>query len=244
MRLERIEADSRVFGRPVLAVHDLCCGDDLAAAEREFVRRYDPVYVSCRIPLERLAEIQLAEQHGFRFVECQIRSSVRLRRPYDVSPYPYTFVEVRSEDDLSEVLEIAGATFEHDRYSRDPDLPAGISGRRYQEYVRNSFHAGDEAVYRLLDEHHRTIAFKTHRYVSDREVLFLLGGVHPAWKGLGIGPINEYFEFNELIAKGIRRGVTHISAVNYPVFNLEIGSLGFHVTGTFAVLRKHYPSVQ
>jgi hypothetical protein len=40
---------------------------------------------------------------------------------------------------------------------------------------------------------------------------------------------------------GFRRAATHISAINYPVFNLEIGSLGFRVNATFAVLRKVYP---
>ena len=41
-------------------------------------------------------------------------------------------------------------------------------------------------------------------------------------------------------ADGIRRAVTHISAVNYPIFNLEIGGLGFRVAAAFAVLRKVY----
>jgi hypothetical protein len=45
---------------------------------------------------------------------------------------------------------------------------------------------------------------------------------------------------NELIRKGIKRGTTHISAANYPVFNLEIGKLGFTVLSSFAVLRKVY----
>jgi hypothetical protein len=39
---------------------------------------------------------------------------------------------------------------------------------------------------------------------------------------------------------GVRRGTTHISAANYPIFNLEIGRLGFRVVRTFAVLRKLY----
>jgi hypothetical protein len=242
VRVERIDVDSRVLGRSVLAIHDLDCEVDLRAVEEEYVRKSDPVYVSCRIPLEQVANIQFAERHGFHFVECQIRSTIRLRSPYDVSQYPYAFERVRSEEDLREVLEIAGVTFEHDRFSRDPLFPAGVAGRRYQEYVRNSLQSPCEAVYRLLDAERRTVAFKTHRYVSDTEVLFLLGGVHPDFKGLGLGPINEYFEFNELIGEGIRRGVTHISAVNYPVFNLEIGALGFRVTGTFAVLRKCYPA--
>jgi hypothetical protein len=64
--------------------------------------------------------------------------------------------------------------------------------------------------------------------------------VHRDYKSLGLGMISEYFEFNELMRKGIRKGITHISAANYPVFNLEIAQLGFRVLAVFAVMRKTY----
>ena len=86
----------------------------------------------------------------------------------------------------------------------------------------------------------KTLNFRTHRVVSSREVLLLLGGVHPDLKGLGIGPIASYFCLNELYARGFRRATTHISAINAPIANLEIGNLGFRVIGAFAVLRKVY----
>ena len=66
--------------------------------------------------------------------------------------------------------------------------------------------------------------------------------MHAELKNAGLGLISEYFEFNTLIGKGIQRGITHISASNYPIFNLEIGRVGFRVLGTFAVMRKVYPA--
>jgi hypothetical protein len=68
-----------------------------------------------------------------------------------------------------------------------------------------------------------------------------LGGVHPEFKRLALGVIASYFWGNQMRRDGFRRAVTHISAINHPVFNLEIGSLGFRVNATFAVLRKVYP---
>jgi hypothetical protein len=241
MRAELIEIDSQIFGRNVLAIHDFDIYSDFAAFERSYVAPHAPAYVSCKVPVENIAGIHALEDAGFRFVECQIRSSIKLRKTHDTSPYRYSFERVTSEEDLAAVLEIGGATFLHDRFRADPCYSPGDSGRRYQAYVAQSFRSPDEAVYRLIDgSNGNTVAFKTHRYVSPTEVLFLLGGVHPDFKNLGLGLINEYFEFNELIRKGINRGVTHISASNYPVFNLEIGHLGFHVMTTFAVLRKVY----
>jgi hypothetical protein len=243
VKVERIGIDSRVLGRSVLAVHEFDASADFASFERRYIAEYDPVYVSVKIPLERIAEVHDLESAGFHLVECQIRSRVKLRKLHDVSAFPYDFERVTREVDLGEVLDIAGTTFVHDRFRVDGSIDPGAPGARYREYVRQSFLSPDEAVYRLVDRSTgHTVAFKTHRYVSETEVLFLLGGVHPDYKNLGLGLINEYFEFNELIGKGIRHGVTHISAANYPVFNLEIGNLGFRVLTTFAVLRKIYSS--
>jgi len=241
MRVERLEVDSRLLGGNVLAINAFDSEPDFAEFERRYVEEFDPIYVYCKLPLERISEIQILEDQGFGLIEAQIRASVKLRKMHDISRFPYNFEPVTKEEDLTGVLEIAGSTFVHDRFSMDPRLAPGVSGARYREYVRQSFQAPDEAVFRLVDRTSKqAVAFKTHRYVSEREVLFLLGGVHPDYKNLGLGMINEYCEFNTLMQKGIRSGITHISASNYPILNLEIGNLGFRVMTTFAVLRKIY----
>lgn len=241
MKAERIEIDSKVLGGNVLAISDFDPETDFAEFERRYVEEFHPVYVSCKIPLERISEIQMLESQGFGLIESQIRASVKLRKMHDVSRFPYDFEPVTREEDLAGILEIAATTFVHDRFSMDPSLAPGVSGARYREYVRHSFRSPDEAVFRLLDRASgQAVAFKTHRYVSEREVLFLLGGVHADYKNLGLGLINEYCEFNMLMQKGIKFGITHFSASNYPILNLEIGNLGFRALATFAVMRKIY----
>lgn len=241
MRVEFLDIDSQVTGGTVLSIQDFDPAADFAAFERDYITRYDPLYVSCRVSLGAIGNSHILEDAGFRLIECQIRSAIRLRKPFDVSAFPYTFERVTAEKDLAPVLDIAASTFEHDRFFVDPEFGPPISGARYRDYVRKSFCSSDEAVYRLVEgASGETVAFKTHRYLAGNEVLLLLGGVHPEYKSLGVGLINEYFEFNELIGKGIKRATTHISAANYPVFNLEIGGLGFRVLETFAILRKIY----
>jgi hypothetical protein len=240
MKIERIAIDSQVLGGSVLAIQDFDPAADFAALERGYIADYSPVYVSAKVPLERISEVHALERAGFQLAECQIRSTIKLRKPYDVAAYPYDFELVVREEDLGPVLDIAETTFLHDRFTMDRAIDPAVSGARYREYVRQAWASPDEAVYRLMDREGRTVAFKSHRYVSATEVLFLLGGVHVEYKNLGLGMISEYFEFNELIRKGIRKGITHISAANYPVFNLEIAQLGFRVLTTFAVMRKTY----
>jgi hypothetical protein len=240
MKIERIAIDSQVLGGNVLAIQDFDPAANFAAFERGYIADYAPVYVSAKVPLERISQVHALESAGFQLAECQIRSMIKLRKSYDVSAFPYDFERVVKEEDLDPVLDIAATTFLHDRFTMDRSIGPAVSGARYREYVRQSWVSPDEAVYRLIDREGRTLAFKTHRYVSGTEALFLLGGVHADYKNLGLGMISEYFEFNELIRKGIRKGITHISAANYPVFNLEIAQLGFRVLTTFAVMRKTY----
>ena len=242
MKVERIEVDSAVLGRSVLALKDLTSADDLAAEEVRYLEQFRPVYVSCRVPLEDLVTIHRLEHRGFQLIECQIRSTIRFARDYDVSRYPYVYEQVKTREVLAEVLDIASRTVVHDRFTIDPAVAPGISGDRYRRYVEQSFTAPDEAVWRLYDPvSKQTLNFRTHRITGPGEVLLLLGGVHPEFKSLGLGVIASYFCFNQMRRDGFRRAVTHISAINSPVFNLEIGNLGFRVTGTFAVLRKVYP---
>lgn len=241
MTTEFLDIDSKVLGGNVLSIHDFDPAADFAAFERGYIREYNPVYVSCRIPLAAVASAHSLEEAGFRFMECQLRLSVRPRKTFDVSGLPYRFERVTTEEALAPVLDIAASTFTHDRFYTDPAFGAHISGARYREYTTRSFRAADEAVYRLLDvTTGATLAFKTHKYLDGQETRLLLAGVHPDYKGLGLGPVNEYFELNELIAKGIRRAVTHISAANHAMFNLEMGGMGFRVIETFAVMRKIY----
>lgn len=241
MRAEVIPVDTAVFGRPVLAIHGFDPTLDFTPFEAGYRAQYDPAYVYLKLPLADLPSIHAAESAGFRMVDCQIRASVKLKPSYDTAQYPYTFEQVTTPEALAPVLAIAGGTFTHDRISADPLLPPGLSGRRYQAYVRQSFESQDERVYRLVDRATReTVAFKTHRRVSATEVVFLLGGVLPEYKGAGVGLINEYCEFQTLASQGIRKGVTHVSAANHPVVNLELAGLGFRVVETFAVLRRMY----
>jgi hypothetical protein len=69
------------------------------------------------------------------------------------------------------------------------------------------------------------------------EVNLLIGGVHPEFKDIGLGIISSHFCFNQLRLSGYRRAITHISAANTPIMNLELGHLGFRLSQTYIVMR-------
>lgn len=241
MKADIVEVDSQVLGRNVLAIGDYDPGQDFAVFERTYVVAHDPLYVYCTLPIENIAGVHALEQHGFRFAECQLRCSLRLRRRFPVAGLPYSFELVEAEEDLSPILEIADETFQHDRWTTDPMMGHRQAGERFRRYVMKSLRAADEAVFRLRSlTTGDTVAFKTHRYVGNDEVLFLLAGVHPKYKNLGVGVANDHFHFNQLADKGIRRGTGHVTANNYAMINLGVGHSGFKVVAALAVLRKVY----
>jgi len=243
MQVTKHEIDSQVLGRAILELSGPY-DPELARLERDYVAAHQPLYVVYKAPIEDIATIQHLEDHGFRFVETQLRLTFRLRRHFDTGKAPYVFERVTTEDQLREVLDIAANTFTDDRFLVDPELPDArqVSSARYQAYVRQSFHRPDERVHRLVNpETGRTIAFKTHRIVNPEEALMLLGGVHADYKNAGLAPINAYHEFNELMRNGVKRFTTHVSARNYAVMNLEIGGFQYRIKQTFIVLRKIYP---
>ena len=91
MKVERIEIDSKVLGGNVLAISDFDPATEFAEFERRYVEEFRPIYVSCKIPLERISEIQILESQGFGLIEGQIRSLVKLRKMHDISRFPSRF---------------------------------------------------------------------------------------------------------------------------------------------------------
>jgi hypothetical protein len=239
------EIDSEVFGRKVLDIADFEHDSDFSAFEEAYQKRENPIYVTCKVPAEDIASVHSLEDHGFRFIEFQVRLRGTIRKMYDVSAYNYSYLPVTGGKDLDAVLDLASTIFEHDRISRDPFFEQwrnrNISGERYRRYVLKSINAPDEFVYQLVDNATgEVVGFSTHRIVTPETALLLIGGVRNQEKMSGAGVINDYFALNELNQKGIKNFHTHMSGANYPIMNLEIKGLGFRIIQSFVVLRKTY----
>jgi len=241
MKATFLEIDSEVIGGTVVAFEDIQEDEPIEREERILAATHRPHYAICKLPLDRVQTIQRLEDLGFRFLETQLRLRARLSKSFAVEAFPYRFERVLSDGELEPVLAIAGSTFTEDRFSCDPWIPASASGLRYRRFVERSLRAPDERVFRLVSEASgEVVAFKTHRITGPREAQLLLGGVKTQYKAAGLGAMSEYFELNLLREQGVRSLVTHVSAKNYPVINLEVSGLGFRVETAFAVLRKVY----
>ena len=242
MRVTRNEPDSGVLGRPVLDLFDFDRHADFGDFEASYVGEHAPRLVVCKLPTEDLAAIHALESVGFRFLEFQVRSELRLKQPYDTTVFPYRY-EIVTEDDpaLAAVLEIAATTFTDDRFTVDPGVEAHVGGERYCNFVKQSLAAENELVHKLTNvETEELVGFNTCRVLNEQQVLLLIAGVKKAYKSSGLGTVLNYFVFNDFLDRGLRRVRTHQSGRNYPILNVEVGYFGFRVVQTFVVLRKDY----
>ncbi len=234
------EIDSRAFGRAVLSISEFDATADFTAFERAYVAEHSPRYVSCKVPVGALPDIHVLESEGFRLVEVQITGDIPVQQR-DVEGHPYRFEKVTSEKVLEEVLDIAGTSFDLDRFTKDPGLDVTLGGRRYQEYVRQSFLREDEEVCRMVDPADgRTLTFKTHRFTAPGRAVGFLSAVRHDQKGSGIGLIADSFYFNYLGALGITKVTTSFSAEHRLIVQHLIGNMHLKVRATFAILRKIY----
>jgi hypothetical protein len=241
MRAVKQDIESKILGRPTFSIVDFPSGGDFAAFEADFIARHAPYYAYCKVPVEELAAIHTLEERGFRFIEVQFKSQLRMRVKYDTAALPYAYEPIVSQEALVEVEEIAGSTFTDDRFSIDPRLSAAAGSGRYRQFVRKSFESSAERADLLRNrETGEIVGFNTCRPVSESKVLLLLAGVKDAYKTTGLGAILNYFAFNDLYDRGYRTIVTHQSARNAAILNLELGHFGFRIVARYAVLRKIY----
>lgn len=236
--LDYLEIDSEVMELSAWTLSEVQSESDFHDVIQSVGNSLHTNYITCKLPIENIHLIHAAEAAGFHFVETQFKTSLRLNKTFNTSKYPYDYLALDSSDDLSEVFEIAENTIEHDRFSRDPRVGSTASGLRYRKYLEDSFQRDDDEIWVVKSRSTgQILTFRSHRRVSSEEVSLLIGGVHPNFKDVGLGIVSSHFCFNQLRQAGYRRAVTHISAANTPIVNLEVGHLGFRVIQTYVVLR-------
>ena len=245
MNISRLEIDSKAFGCNVLEFHGSDF-TDFSRFEAEYLERFKPFYVFSKVPSKDLAKIHALESEGFNFVEFQYKLSFKLRKILDTTSFNYSYTLVENEEELEAVSGIAASIFEGiDRYSSDPLLSnlglSDVAGERYRQYLGKSFHSPDEYVYKFVDkETDEIVGFGSHRHLSSDKVLLYIGGVKKRYANTGLGAINDFFGYNALMKKGLRKGITHVSGSNTSIMNLEVVGLGHRVIDSYAVMRKLY----
>ena len=236
--LDFLNVDSEALSLNAWNLTEIESAGDFQLAIKSVTQNPGRNYVTCKLPIESLELVHAAESAGFSFVETQFQTILRLTKTFDTSKYPYEYVPVLSDDQLSEVLQIAETTIEHDRFSRDPKIGSGSSGLRYRRYLEDSYNKDKDEIWAVKSKMTgKLLTFRSHRVINETEVSLLLGGVHRDFKNVGLGVVSSHFCFNQLRDAGYRRAITHISAANVPILNLEVGHFDFKIQKSYVVMR-------
>ena len=236
--LNFLEVDSEVLSLSAWNLTGVESSEDFQFAIESVRGTQTKNYITCKLPIENINFIHAAERAGFNYVETQFQTTLRLKKTFDTSKYPYEYVPINLQDQLVEILEIAEATIEHDRFSRDPKIGRSASGQRYRRYLEDSYHRDGDEIWAVKSKATgQLLTFRSHRILSENEVHLLIGGVHPNFKDTGLGIVSSHFCFNQLRGAGFRRATTHISAANTPILNLEVGHFDFRIGNTYVVMR-------
>ena len=243
MKIVKLDVDSLVFGRPTYSADSIVNNLEDLLKFKSQLSAITSGAVSCKVPAENVNLINELESDGFRFQETQLQSKVKLRDYSDQVHGAYEIRIVSNENELREVQELAKSAFSKDRFSVNSDIGEVLSGQRYSQFVEKSFTSKDEEVFGLYEiGNTKPLAFRTHRITSDEDILFLLGGVSPLFQGMGLGAIAWLKMSTLLCSRGFKRAITHISAANLDVLNLEISQFHFKVTKSLIVLSKDLSS--
>ncbi|MFT3847202.1 MAG: GNAT family N-acetyltransferase [Propionivibrio sp.] len=221
--------DEAVCGFPVLQISSLDVKGPGAGGDfRQFERIRDHLgagLVSCRLSHEHLRESMLLEDQGFRFIEMMFGPELELSKHPAERTDDLLMVERAGDDDLPHLLEIAGSSFQNERFKMDPRLDPAISDQRFRNWVASSLHHPRQRLY-AVREKRRNIAFFVTELLDDGTCYWHLNAVSPDLQGQGYG-LRVWRSMIEQAAKDSAVRVrTSIAARNHRVLNLY-ARLGF-----------------
>ena len=243
MQVKKEEIDSLAFGASVLKIENIDINKDFDTFEKEYIKKYSPIYVYSKVEIENLQGIQYLEKNGFGFVETQFKKIRKIpKKPLGFVDPNFELKKVEEETELPDVYNAVDRIFNIDRVFLDKELDPNISKKRYRLYIKKSFFADNEVIYKLIDKSNGNIAgVYSHLFLDDKKtVVDLLGGIAPEYKKTGAIAVIDDYVVSEFIKMGLKYSYTYLSARNYPIIELALKIMNAKLVQAYVVLRKIY----
>jgi len=238
------DIDSIVFEKIIGDIKDFDSNIDFKGFEQEYIDKHNPFYVIAKIDSKDIRSVHILEDNGFKFIEFQMHIRMRVKE-LDLPIAGYQCKEVDNESDLKKVVDIARTTFTDDRVFVDKELMAmfeeNIAAKRYEYYVRQSYHLEDQKLYKVFDSAtDEVVAFFTFKLLEKSRVLSLLEGVAKDLKGSIVGASYRQLYFEELKKMSVKHFYGACSGRNLDIINLSFTLNRGTIVNTLIVLRKIY----
>ena len=163
----------------------------LLEAGTSWAKRHKIRFLLSRSDGDDLTNIHALEDHGFHFVEDILYFKYDLTSPTDLR-HPELKVRLSQERDLDSLRMIAGNTFVHSRFHRDPHIEKAKADRLYEKWIETSLRKEPDSIL-VAEGEGKVLGFiiceakDLADYFGKRIMVVRLIGVSQDQKGKGVG---------------------------------------------------------
>jgi len=236
-----MEVETALFGRKVLILGDETTPEDYTAGIENLIKKEKPWYMNRMCDARDLTTIHAFEDLGFRFVELRIFRYLKIDSIHAsaFSYFPYEITEL-NEENIPAMFDIVSSYPSDDRFSRDPQVPSGLSLRRLELYLQKSIsNPRTEFVYGLVNHHTGELAgFLNGEFTTKKTVRYYYSFMAKSHNTASFAAMLESAAMDALFKRGVGRVEAITSGLNVEEINESLSALGFTVEKTMVLLRK------
>jgi ribosomal protein S18 acetylase RimI-like enzyme len=210
-------------------------------SEKKLIRDKKPGVVFAKLPSAPVENVRFLENNGFTFSEAQLNLEIKRFNKIPKAPLRFTLKPLSKRDSLDPVLDVCHTAFDTNRYILDPDLNPDLAGHRYANWVKNSIENENVRVVEYVVKEKPVGFFMVSIEGSGAVGHYLLGGVHPSFKGRGFfyHMIEDMLSYLHQNFGQMTLVDTCVSLNNRVALNIYL-RLGFTVGSETIVLCKKY----
>lgn len=241
MEYSVLNIESKLFGRKVFMLDDSVTPEAYASGIDELIRKENPWYMNRLCDSKDLKTIHAFEDLGFRFVELRMFRYLRIENMHmgARSFFPYEVIEL-NEEHIPAIIEIIRSYPADDRFTRDPEVPAGASLKRLELYLKKSItNQPAEFNYGLVNHHTGELAgFRNGKFLSKKEVRYFYRFMAQSHNTNNYASMLEAALIDALVERGVSSVEAITSGLNVAEINEAFSTLGFRVEKNMVLLRK------
>lgn len=167
--------------------------------------------------------IRMFNSLGFYFVEISLSSIINLHK-FSNDPIIHNLLKdyvclVARKKDKRFLFDVAKNSFKKDRFHLDINIDNTRAGKRYVNWVNNSF-KNNENIYIFKDKKKKRLGFFIIKYINDNMADLRLIALDNKYKGKGLGKLMYLKMLQFLKSQGIMKVVSQISLNNITVINI------------------------
>lgn len=227
--------------KPIVIIKSWNGIDDLIEIEDLVFKKTNAAYLYCEVNSADIRTIHLLEDHGYRYSEFKIFSTLSLT-DFSLNPnslYPYVLKPIFTEIEFKKALKILTESKQDDRFIYDPCIDIDFAIQRNIIILTQSFKSKDEFILGVYNAFtNEIIGFKSGIFLSKSDVQYSLTAISNAHNNEHFLNILELLCIDYFYKNKARRINVYTSGLNISEMDRLIRDYNFKINKTKVILRK------